>query len=504
MPTHYLALDIGSTTVVAIVIDLDTNSVVGAASAANSSEVTSAADKRVSRSEWNLNAMTELAIDNAAALVARTNAQPAAIGVTGQQQGLQLLDAALDTVGPYFSWQDQRAQERLPGQQHTYLDVMAQRGGATGTEREMPAFANTGCPLVAGHAAPHLFWLQANNQLPSGVSGTAAPEFVVSRLVGKRPVVDPTDALGWGVYDVAKRAWADELIAALGLDQSLFPDLAESCTMAGPLTAAMAQKLGVPAGLPVAVASGDHQCSFAGTVADYANTVAVNVGTGGQAALHIEAPLPRGSLELRPYIQRGYLLAGVGAVGGRTFRTLRDFFADAIYALADVQPSAELRSKPDGEALYARLVALAADVPAGAEGVRADPLFSGSRRRPRAKAAFRELTAATLTAGHLTRALLEGMAVELADSYREAILLGGGARSKLVGAGNGIKLNPVLRAALEAEFAMPLHVGPHGEEAAVGAALCAAVADGAFGSIDEASAAFTSRGRFANRPLPAH
>ena len=86
------------------------------------------------------------------------------------------------------------------------------------------------------------------------------------------------------------------------------------------------------------MASGDHQCSFAGTVADYANTVAVNVGTGGQAALHIEAPLPRGSLELRPYIQRGYLLAGVGAVGGRTFRNLRDFFADAISALADVQP----------------------------------------------------------------------------------------------------------------------------------------------------------------------
>ena len=415
MPTHYLALDIGSTTVVAIVIDLDTNAVVGAASTANLSEVTSAADKRISRSEWDLDAMTKLAIDNAAALVARTNARPAAIGVTGQQQGLQLLDAALNAVGPFFSWQDQRAQDPLPGQQHTYLDVMAQCGGPT-TEGEMPAFAHTGCPLVAGHAAPHLFWLQANNQLPNGVSGTTAPEFVVSRLVGKRPVVDPTDALGWGVYDVAKRGWADELIAALGLDQALFLDLAESCTMAGPLIAAMAQKLGVPAGLPVAVASGDHQCSFAGTVADYANTVAVNVGTGGQAALHIEAPLPRGSLELRPYMQRGYLLAGVGAVGGRTFRTLRDFFADAIYALTEIQP--------DREALYERLVALAADVPAGAEGVRTDPLFSGSRSRPRAKAAFRELTAATLTAGHLTRALLEGMAVELADSYREAIQTG--------------------------------------------------------------------------------
>ena len=144
MSTHYLALDIGSTTVVAIVIDLDTNAVVGAASTANLSEVTSAADKRLSRSEWDLDAMTELAIDNAAALVARTNARPAAIGVTGQQQGLQLLDAALNAVGPFFSWQDQRAQESLPDQQHTYLDAMAQRGGATAAEDEQPAFAQHG------------------------------------------------------------------------------------------------------------------------------------------------------------------------------------------------------------------------------------------------------------------------------------------------------------------------------------------------------------------------
>ena len=146
MSTHYLALDIGSTTVVAIVIDLDTNAVVGAASTANLSEVTSAADKRLSRSEWNLDAMTELAIGNAAALVARINARPAAIGVTGQQQGLQLLDAALNAVGPFFSWQDQRAQESLPDQQHTYLDAIAQRGGATAAEGRAARLCQHGLP----------------------------------------------------------------------------------------------------------------------------------------------------------------------------------------------------------------------------------------------------------------------------------------------------------------------------------------------------------------------
>ncbi|MCZ6539125.1 MAG: FGGY-family carbohydrate kinase [Chloroflexi bacterium] len=246
----------------------------------------------------------------------------------------------------------------------------------------------------------------------------------------------------------------------------------------------MAKKLGATAGIPVAVASGDHQCSFAGTVADYAKTVAVNVGTGGQASVYVDKPVPRGWLELRPYIQSGYLLAGVGVVGGRTFRTLRDFFNSASRVLAGYEL--------DADVLYDRLVELAKEVPAGSEGVKVDPLFTGSRSDPRARAAFRELTPGTFTPGHMARALFEAMAYQLAESYREAAKLGAGERAMLVGSGNGVRLNPVLRDSLETEFRMPIQLGPHSEEAAVGAALCAAVADGSFASIAEASAQFVS------------
>ncbi|MCH8114812.1 MAG: hypothetical protein IIB25_04985, partial [Chloroflexi bacterium] len=199
---------------------------------------------------------------------------------------------------------------------------------------------------------------------------------------------------------------------------------------------------------------------------------------------YVERPVPRGWLELRPYIQSGYLLAGVGVVGGRTFRTLRDFFNNASRALAGYEL--------DPDVLYDRLVELATEVPAGAEGVKVDPLFTGSRSNPLAKAAFRGLTPGTFTPGHMARALFEAMAFQLAESYREAAKLGAGERATLVGSGNGIRLNSVLRESLEAEFGMPVHLGPHNEEAAVGAALCAAVADGSFGSIAEASAQFAS------------
>ena len=479
---HYLAIDMGSTSLSAVVIDLEAHAVVGALSVANAAEVTRPADKKRGRSEWDLDRMTALALDNAAELVARTGVQPAAIGITGQQQGLQLLDRRLKAVGPFISWQDRRANESVTGGGQTYLQAVAAMGGAVATDGGLPVFAGTGCPLVPGYGAPILYWLRENDRLPPGVLGTTAPEFVVSRLTGAPPISDATDAMGWGIYNVVHREWDYELVEALELERSLLPDLLESCTIAGRLSESMATMLGVQAGIPVAVASGDHQCSFAGTVADRDNTVAVNIGTGGQASVYVGQPLAHGWLELRPYMQSGYLLAGVGLVGGRTFRVLRDFFIQAIGAFTDVDP--------DPDFIYARLVELAEQVPMGAEGLALEPLFTGSRSDPQATATFRGLTPQTFTPGHMARALFEGMAVQLADAYRVAGALGAGKRSKLVGSGNGIKLNAVLRAALAAEFALPVEFGAHDEEAAVGAALCAAVADGAFASIAEASAAF--------------
>ena len=100
---HYLAIDIGSTTVTALAVDVATRAVVGAASAANTAEATAVDDKRRGRSEWDLEQMVGIAIDNAARLVVDTGVAPAAIGVTGQQQGLQLLDGEGRAVGPYIS-----------------------------------------------------------------------------------------------------------------------------------------------------------------------------------------------------------------------------------------------------------------------------------------------------------------------------------------------------------------------------------------------------------------
>jgi sugar (pentulose or hexulose) kinase len=84
MPTQYLAIDVGSTSVTVLIIDLESKSVVGSASAANTADMTSHGDKKIGRSEWDLERMFGLAITNAAGLIEQTGMQPAASSYRGR------------------------------------------------------------------------------------------------------------------------------------------------------------------------------------------------------------------------------------------------------------------------------------------------------------------------------------------------------------------------------------------------------------------------------------
>lgn len=480
--SYFLGIDVGSTSITSVIIEMKSNSVVKSTSIKNSCEVTSSLDRKIGRSEWDIEKMFELVLKNTANLIKETNLPLSAIGVTGQQQGLQLLDEKFKTVGNFISWQDQRSKELLPNNKQSYLELMGEIGGAKNKNDGLPSFENTGCPIVTGYTVPILFWLIKNSELGKNLYGTTAPEYVVSKLTEKKPVTDPTDAASWGVYDIKNNDWNFDLIDSLGINRSIFSEIKKSCTVAGRLDNNIAKILGTQTGIPVSIASGDHQCSFAGTVADYKNTVAINIGTGGQSTVYLEKIIPRGWLEIRPFIESGYLLAGVGVVGGRTFRVLKDFFLNSITSINS--------NEIDSDSVYTNLVKLASTVPKGSEGVIFDPLFTGSRKKPSAKGAISGLTPSTFTTGHLTRALFEAIAEQLLISYKEAINLGAGKRDILVGSGNGIKLNQILKESLESKFQMKMNIGKNDEEAAIGAALCAAVAEGSFKSISEASEYF--------------
>jgi sedoheptulokinase len=385
------------------------------------------------------------------------------IGVTGQQHGLALLDATGRPVAPAITWQDQRGEELYRGHSETYVQrLIALAGGRA-------AFEPMGCLPATGYLGTTLFWLSQNQALPpEAACACFIPDAVVAYLTGHLPPTDPTDGGSSGLMNIQARDWDWDVILRLGLPRGLFPPIAESGSVVGMLRADLARRWRVPTDTPVGVALGDNQASFVGSVRQPADGVLVNIGTGGQVSAWTPTLARLPDCDTRCFPGGGYLLVGAALFGGTTYAVLRDFYRAVGMAFFGASGQEEL---------YDRMTELASAVPPDAEGVRCQPLFAGTRADPLVRAAFSGLSASTLTPAHLTRALLEGMAEGFYALYDEMRPITG-ERAHLIGSGNAILRNPLLRQLLSERFGRPMQVAPSIETAAVGAALVAAIGCG--------------------------
>jgi len=466
--SRYIGIDLGTTTIAGLVLDTDSAQVVARHSVSNDSRLPG--NEPSGRSEWDIGCMIELALEVISTVAAQTQVNSlTGVGVTGQMHGMVLLDADWQSAGPFIGWQDQRCEEQI-SEGTTYLERML--------ELADNSFERSGCTPATGYMGSTLFWLKHNDLLPADTTACFAPDYLVSRLCGTSPVTDPTNAASAGIFDVVAGAWNEELIGALELDPSHLPPVRPSCQVVGSLIESIAAHTGLPTGLPVANGCGDNQASFAGSVADFGRSVLVNIGTGAQISAFTEHPLLAQGLDLRPALGSGFLLVGATLCGGHSYQILRDFFYQVgrdIFGLADM---------PD---IYDALNQLATEVPPSADGLHCEPLFTGSRQQPNRRATWQGMNQANFTPGHITRALLEGLAEQIKILYERMQQAGLGDHDLLVGSGNAIRKNQLLADILPASFALPLQMTTYTEEAAVGAALCAAVATGQFSDIQQAS-----------------
>ena len=121
---------------------------------------------------------------------------------------------------------------------------------------------------------------------------------------------------------------------------------------------------------------------------------------------------------------------------------------------------------------------LAANVAAGADGLRCEPHFSGTRLDPTVRGSLTGLTPGNFTPEHLARAVLEGMARSLHDGFTAIHNITGHKPTQLISAGNGLRENRLLAEIVSQSFGLPLIFTPHREEAAYGAARIAAAGCG--------------------------
>jgi xylulokinase len=371
------------------------------------------------------------------------------IGFTGQMHGLVVLDERERVLRPAILWNDQRTAAEC-----------AEIEERLGLRRLVELTGNRALP---GFTAPKLLWLRRHEpEVYARIAHVLLPkDYVRLRLTGER-AIDATDASGTLLFDVARRRWSDEVLAALEIPREWLPPVLESPAVAGHTSA----------GVPVAAGAGDQAAGALGVGVDRPGPLSVVLGTSGVvfAALPAFAANPEGRLHSFCHaVPDGWHAMGVMLAAAGSLRWLRDAMAP-------------------GES-FETLTADAEPWPPGVEGLLFLPYLAGERTPhadPDARAAFVGLSLRH-DRGALVRAVLEGVAFGLRDALellkelgvepRAGRASGGGARSDL--------WLRIVATVLE----VPLERALVEEGAAYGAALLGGVAAGVFPDVQEAVAA---------------
>ena len=385
----------------------------------------------------------------------------AAVGFSGQMHGAVLLDENDEVIRPALIWCDQRTDAQSKELERTI-----------GLDRLIQLTCN---PPLTNFTLTKLLWVRENEPKNwQRVRKIMLPkDYVRLRLTGES-AIDVADASGTLLLDVANRRWSSEVLGKTGIDAKLLPKLFESQEICGKISRAGASATGLREGTPVVAGAGDQAAGAVGMGITRAGVVSATIGTSGVVFAATDRPSLDSKGRLHTFchaIPGRWHVMGVTQAAGLSLRWFRDRFG---------------AGPEDGRDPYERLSAEAATAPAGCEGAFWAPYLMGERTPhldPFARAAFVGLSASH-TRAHLIRAVLEGVAFSLKDTFTifeeihvpvERIRLGGGgARS------------PLWQQIQADVYAHEVEILKAEEGAAYGAAILAGVGSGRWKSVDEA------------------
>jgi xylulokinase len=387
----------------------------------------------------------------------------AAIGLTGQMHGLTSLDAQGRPLRPAILWNDQRTGPQCE-------EITAKVGART-------LYQLTGSMMLPGFTAPKILWLREHEpEIYKQIAHVLLPKDYIRFKLSGAYVTDVADGSGFGLMDVAKRTWSDEVLAALDFPKNWFPKLCESPEICAHVSAEAAAVTGLKAGTPIVGGAGDQPAGGVGNGIVAMGQVSLTVGTSGVAfACNTQyRPNPDGLLHTFCHAIPGtWFHMGVMLSAAGSFRWLRDALAPKVS--------------------YDELNAQVEAVPRGSLGLVFAPYLSGERHPhydPYARGAFVGLT---LRHGlpHMLRAVMEGVAFGMRDNLE--LLRAQGVRPTEAVVGGGAANSPIWLHVITDIMGIPLYTVNTTEGGAFGAAILAAVGAGAWPNVPAACAQLVRR-----------
>ncbi|MFK7912129.1 MAG: xylulokinase [Akkermansiaceae bacterium] len=371
-------------------------------------------------------------------------ARVSAIGVSGQQHGLVVLDQENRIIRPAKLWSDTSTTEQC--------DEIARAFGGNPGLIEL-----AGNPIQPGYTAPKILWLKQNEpQNFQRIATVLLPhDFINYWLTGVKRM-EPGDASGTGLFDIRKRQWCSELIDFIdeGLHHAL-PPIGSSGDMLGSIRPELADAWGLSHQVLISAGGGDNMMSAIGTGNIGGGKVTVSLGTSGTVFAATEKPIidPQGEVA--------------------AFCDSTDKWLPLVCTMNATVVTETVRQQYGWD--HEQMEREASSVPAGSDGLLMLPYLQGERTPslPEGCGIIHGLTTDNFTPAHMMRAAIEGVSLtlgygmmrltELGVEPEEIRITGGGASSGL------------WRQMIADVTGIPVVALKNNEGAALGAALQAAV-----------------------------
>jgi sugar (pentulose or hexulose) kinase len=340
----------------------------------------------------------------------------AGLCVTHQRESFVPVDRDNQALRNAILWDD--------GRSLSQLDELGERFGHEELHRR------TGRGPSVAQASSKLLWLVQHE--PEIVARThkfmEVHGFLVQRLTGKL-TTSLASADSFGLTDIEREAWADDLIVAIGLDPEQFCDTVKPGEVIGEVTAEAARATGLPAGIPVVAGLGDGQAASLGAGVTTLDRAYLNLGTavtgGPVGRAYVTDPSCRTLYGGAPDT---FLFENVLRGGLATMRWFMRHFGDSL----------------DEQADFDRYEAAAREIGPGSGGLLLVPYWN------HVTSPYWDPSASGIVVGwhhghrreHLFRAIEEGIAYEhrlamegiqaaTGERIREYVILGGGSHSDL-------------------------------------------------------------------------
>lgn len=238
------------------------------------------------------------------------------------------------------------------------------------------------------------------------------------------------------MWDINTKRWWPQMLEKLGMHAGQLPEMKESATLLGTVYPEIADELGLPHGLKLVVGGLDQSCGTIGVGNVRPGVFSENTGAVLAVCTKMDHPVLDEGGELPCFYDAvpGMYMLHTGAKGGIMFRWLRDNLCKEEMEEAE----------RTGRDAYAIMDEMAAQIPAGSDGLILLPNFAGAGAPDTDQYARGLLYGLNLehTKAHIIRAFLEAISMNMrrmvdyservtGQKVKEVRTMGGAAKSPL-------------------------------------------------------------------------